>query len=172
MPATPSEPAVLSRWLILAAGIVLLDQATKYWAGAALEIHRPVALLPFLNFTLTHNAGAAFSLFSDAGGWQRWFLSGLAVLISGVIVAWIRRVPGDRVWLPCALALVLGGALGNLVDRVLFGAVVDFVDVYYGQWHWPAFNLADSAISVGAVMLIISSFHDEDAKSETEDVPK
>jgi signal peptidase II len=95
---------------------------------------------------------------SDAGGWQRWFFAALTIVVAIIIVAWLMRLrPGQR-WLAAALSLVLGGALGNLWDRLVIGAVVDFIDVYYGSWHWPAFNLADSAICVGAVMLVVSTF--------------
>jgi signal peptidase II len=149
------------RWLALAAGVVLLDRATKLLATALLSLHQPVPVLPFLNLTLTHNTGAAFSLLSDAGGWQRWFFSGLSVLVSAIIVVWLRRLPPGRAWLSCGLSLVLGGALGNLWDRLAQGAVVDFIDVYYGRWHWPAFNVADSAITVGVVMLLVSVLREE-----------
>jgi len=152
----------VTRWLLLAAVVVVLDQAIKVLVEGALELHTPVPLLPFLNLTLTHNVGAAFNLLSDAGGWQRWLFSGLALGVSAFIVWWLRSIPRDRLWLPCALALVLGGALGNLCDRLARGAVVDFVDVHYLGWHWPAFNLADAAISVGAVMLVVSALRGGD----------
>ncbi len=126
-----------------------------------LDLHQPVPVIPFLNLTLTHNTGAAFSFLSDAGGWQRWFFAGLTIVVSIIIVVWLTRLkPGQR-WLPVSLSLVLGGALGNLWDRLAIGAVVDFIDVYYGTWHWPAFNLADSAICVGAVMLVVSTFKED-----------
>ncbi len=126
-----------------------------------LDLHQPVPVIPFLNLTLTHNTGAAFSFLSDAGGWQRWFFAGLTIVVSIIIVVWLTRLkPGQR-WLPVSLSLVLGGALGNLWDRLVIGAVVDFIDVYYGTWHWPAFNLADSAICVGAVMLVVSTFKED-----------
>lgn len=145
-------------WLWLSVVVIGLDQLSKQIATRMLELHQPVPMMPFLNLTLTHNTGAAFSFLSDAGGWQRWFFVALTVAIAVVIVVWITRVkPGQR-WLAAALALVLGGALGNLWDRLVIGAVVDFIDVYYGSWHWPAFNLADSAICVGAVMLVVSTF--------------
>ena len=146
----------MTRWLVLAAAVILLDQGTKHLATRLLDLHVPVPVAPFFNLTLTYNPGAAFSFLSDAGGWQRWLFSLLAVLVSVFIVLWLRRVPRGQVWLPLALALVLGGALGNLWDRLARGVVVDFIDLYYGSWHWPAFNVADSAISVGAVMLVIS----------------
>ncbi len=146
------------RWLWLSVAVVLLDQLTKQLAINLLEMHQPVAVAPFLNLTLTYNTGAAFSLLNDAGGWQRWLFAGLSVVVGIVIVVWLWRIPsGDR-WLACGLALVLGGALGNLWDRLVIGAVVDFIDVYYQRWHWPAFNVADSAICVGAALLIISTF--------------
>ncbi len=126
-----------------------------------LDLHQPVPVIPFLNLTLTHNTGAAFSFLSDAGGWQRWFFAGLTIVVSIIIVVWLTRLkPGQR-WLPVSLSLVLGGALGNLWDRLVIGAVVDFIDVYYRTWHWPAFNLADSAICVGAVMLVVSTFKED-----------
>jgi len=152
------------RWLGLSAVVIGLDQLTKQIASRMLDLHLPVPVMPSLNLTLTHNKGAAFSFLSDAGGWQRWFLAGLTLVVASIIVIWLWRLkPGQR-WLACALALVLGGALGNLWDRVMIGAVVDFIDVYYQNWHWPAFNLADSAICVGAVMLVVSTFKEGKAE--------
>jgi signal peptidase II len=143
-------------WLVLSALVIALDQITKYFAIALLEPYTPHAVIPgFLNWTLAYNAGAAFSFLNDAGGWQRWLFTALAIAVSGVLVVWLRRTArGDwRTALP--LALVIGGALGNLIDRVRFGHVTDFIEVYHQQWSWPAFNVADSAISVGAVLLIV-----------------
>ena len=130
-----------------------------------LVYHQPVAVAPHLNFTLTYNTGAAFSFLRDAGGWQRWFFSALALGVAVFVVVWLKRLPAPARWLPCALALVLGGAVGNLIDRLLRkdGAVVDFIDVYYQSWHFPAFNVADSAISVGAVMLLVSALRGTDS---------
>lgn len=144
-------------WLAGAAGLAAVDQLTKEWALAALKDE--VALLPWLNLVLVHNPGAAFGLLSQAGGWQRWFFIAAGLAISAGIAVWLRRAAraGGR-WLPAGLSLVLGGALGNLWDRIVRGAVVDFVDVYYGRFHWPAFNVADAAISVGAAILILVSF--------------
>ena len=144
------------RWLWLAAIVVAADQATKIVASGMLELHRPVAVAPFVNLTLTHNTGAAFSLLSGAGGWQRWLFVALAIAVSAFIVAWLRGLPRTERWVACALALLLGGALGNLWDRLVHGVVVDFVDVYYGAYHWPAFNVADTAICIGAGMLLAS----------------
>ena len=151
-------------WLGMAVVVVGLDRYTKILASQFLLLNEPVPVMASLNLTLLHNAGAAFSLLSDAGGWQRWLFSGLAVIVSIVLVFWIRSVAG-RLLLPCALALIMGGALGNLWDRLELGYVVDFIQVYYGQWYWPAFNLADSAISIGAVLLIIDAFRSKDESS-------
>lgn len=150
----------MRRWLVLAAVVVVLDQVSKLLALSLLSFHRPVPVLPMFDLTLTANPGAAFSLLGDASGWQRWFFSAISVLISAIIVLWLRRMPRDRFWLPCGLALVLGGALGNLVDRLARGVVIDFIDVYYGRWHWPAFNIADSAITVGAVLVVLSTLRE------------
>lgn len=143
------------RYLWLSLAVVVLDLASKQWASQNLVLHRPEPVLPMINLTLMHNTGAAFSLLGDAGGWQRWFFIVLALLISAVLVGWIRRLEPGQGWLALGLGLILGGAVGNLVDRVRFGYVVDFLDVYYGSWHWPAFNVADSAISIGVAMLVI-----------------
>ena len=145
----------LGIWIALAVAIVVLDQITKYFATASLEYAIPVAVFPGFNLTLLHNTGAAFSLFDDQSGWQRWFFSVIAVAVSIGIVFWLKTLDGRQRWAPIALGLILGGALGNLIDRVLLGYVVDFIQVYYQRWTWPAFNVADSAISVGAVMLIV-----------------
>ena len=142
------------RWLWLSVVVVLFDQLTKGLASTWLSLHEPVPVIPYLNLTLTHNSGAAFSFLSQAGGWQRWLLAAVASGVSIAIVLWLRRVPPAQRWVSAALALVLGGALGNLGDRLVLGYVVDFVDVYYGRWHWPAFNLADSAITVGVAILL------------------
>ena len=144
-------------WLWLSLLVVILDQLSKVWINTHLAFNQPVAILPFFDLRLLYNTGAAWSILATAGGWQRWFLSGLAMIISVLIVVWLSRLTRQQWWLACSLALILGGALGNLIDRLIYGHVIDFIDIYYQQWHWPAFNLADSAISVGAVMLLIEA---------------
>ena len=145
------------KWFWLAGVVLILDQGSKWFADALLGPHDAVPLLPFLDLRKAYNPGAAFSFLSDASGWQRWFFSGLAVLIIGVLVVWLRRLPRGQIRVALALALILGGAAGNRVDRVLYGHVIDFIDLYYGTWHWPTFNIADSAITLGAVLLILDA---------------
>jgi signal peptidase II len=160
-----SFPGALG-WTILSIIIVALDQLTKSWASTNLEYAVPQAVMPFFNLTLLHNTGAAFSFLADAGGWQRWFFSGLAVVVSVVLLVWLARLPARRYTLAIALALVLGGALGNVWDRLMNGYVVDFIDIYYQSWHWPAFNIADMAISLGAILLIVDAiFYHEDKEN-------
>jgi signal peptidase II len=145
-------------WLLLSALLIALDQWTKHLVLGHLQEGVPITVIPgFLNWMLAFNTGAAFSFLADAGGWQRWGFSVLAVAISLVLTGWLARTP-RRDW-PTALplALVIGGAIGNLIDRLRFGHVVDFVQVYHGDWTFPAFNVADSAISVGAVLLALAS---------------
>lgn len=149
------------RWLWLALVVIGLDLWTKWLAESSLELHETIPITPFFNITLAYNTGAAFSFLSDAGGWQRWFFISLAIVVSGVLVVWLSRLSADKKWLPIALALVLGGALGNVWDRVYHGHVIDFIQLYYDKWYWPAFNIADSAICVGAAMLIIDSIRGE-----------
>lgn len=155
-----SEPGVRAgglRWLWLTGAVLVLDQLTKVWVAATLSLYERIPLLPFLDITRVHNRGAAFSFLSTAAGWQRWFFTALALAVSVAILVWLRRLPGRQRRLAAGLALVLGGALGNLWDRLQHGYVVDFIDVYYGGWHWPAFNVADSAISIGAALLILDA---------------
>ena len=143
-------------WLALSALVIVLDQLTKYFAIELLEPYKAHAVIPgFLNWTLAYNAGAAFSFLHDAGGWQRWLFTGLAIAVSAVLIVWLGRTARGEWRTALPLALVIGGALGNLIDRMRFGHVTDFIEVYYQQWSWPAFNVADSAISVGAVLLIL-----------------
>ena len=152
------RPNALS-WLGLSALLIVADQWSKAWATASLVYRQPVPVIDgFWNWTLVHNYGAAFSFLSDAGGWQRWFFSGLAVVISVVLAVVLARTPRSDWRTALPFALVIAGALGNLVDRVRYGYVVDFVDWYYGSYHWPAFNVADSAIVAGAVALVLFSF--------------
>ncbi len=146
------------KWLWLSLLVIVLDQLSKYFVSNWLQLYESVAVLPFFNFTLLHNPGAAFSFLADAGGWQRWFFTAIALIVSVVIVAWLRRLPAAEKWQAAALALILGGALGNVIDRMRLGYVVDFLDVYYRQWHWPPFNIADSAITVGVVILLWVTF--------------
>jgi signal peptidase II len=145
-------------WLWLSAIVIVLDLASKAWFSATMQLGDSVELLPFFSWTLAHNYGAAFSMLHDAGGWQRWFFGIIAVVVSAGIVWWLATLKENSRFLACALALVLGGALGNLYDRVTLGYVVDFIHVHYGSWHFPAFNIADAGITVGAVMLVIDSF--------------
>jgi signal peptidase II len=155
------------RWIWLSVFVVGLDQWTKSLASAHLDYGIPHSVLPGLNLTLVHNTGAAFSLLRDAGGWQRVFFISLALIISVVLVVWLRRVPPGQRWLPVTLALILGGAVGNLWDRIFLGYVVDFLDVYVSRWHWPAFNVADSSISVGAIMLVVDALWLERRRART-----
>jgi len=149
------------KWTIISIVIIVLDQITKAIATANLNMFDPVPVMPMFNFTLMHNTGAAFSFLSDAGGWQRWFFTALASIVSVVIIIWIKRLSAHEKLMAICLSLILGGAIGNLIDRVRFGYVVDFIDVYYNDAHWPAFNIADSAITVGAILMIILSFRSE-----------
>ena len=140
-------------WLGLSGLIILLDQLTKLWVVSALKLGQSIEMTSFFNLVFVYNTGAAFSFLADAGGWQRWFFVGLALAVSLWLTSLIRHHASERM-LPLAAALILGGALGNVIDRVRFGAVVDFLDAHAGGWHWPAFNVADSAISVGVALLV------------------
>lgn len=140
-------------WLGVSAVVIAVDLASKAWMSSALRYGEVREVLPFFNLVLVHNTGAAFSFLADAGGWQRWFFTLVAIVISAVILAMLRRQAGKPL-LAGALALVLGGALGNLYDRVTLGHVVDFVQLHAGGYYWPAFNVADSAICVGVAFLI------------------
>lgn len=148
------------RWLGLTAIIVLLDQLTKHWVVAIFELRERVNVLPFFDLTLAYNPGAAFSFLADAGGWQRWFFTIVAIVVSAGLVLWIKRLQPNEKWLAIALTLILGGALGNLYDRLLLGHVVDFLLFYWHPYYFPAFNIADSAISIGAAMIFLDVFFD------------
>ncbi len=152
-------PAGAWFWLALAVLIVALDQATKTLASQLLDYGQPVAVLPVLNWTLLHNTGAAFSFLSNAGGWQRWFFTLVSLAVSLVLVVWIFRLGRGEYLQKIALTLILGGAVGNLWDRVMLGYVVDFIQLHYQHnWYFPAFNIADSAITLGAMAIIYHSF--------------
>lgn len=149
------------RLLALSAGIVAADQASKYWIINNYDLYEPHPVLPVLDITRLHNPGAAFSFLADAGGWQRWFFTVLAVVVSGAIIHWLRSLDGVRQkLLATGLALVLGGAIGNVIDRVRFGYVVDFIHAHWNQAYFPAFNVADSAISIGAALIILDALLD------------
>ncbi|MCP1673800.1 signal peptidase II [Natronocella acetinitrilica] len=145
-------------WLTIAIAVVVIDQLTKVAAEQYLEYLRPVPLLPFLNLTLSYNPGAAFSFLGDASGWQRWLFTGFALVVSVVLVVWLRRLPANERWLAWGLALLLGGAIGNVIDRLIHGHVIDFIHVYYDRWHYPIFNIADSAITIGVAMILVHAF--------------
>ncbi len=155
----------LSQWAWITLLVIILDQATKILADFYLNYHQPVAIVPLFNFTLMYNKGAAFSFLSNAGGWQRWFFITLSFVISIVLYVWIGKLRSDQKLQTISLAMILGGAIGNLIDRSIYGHVIDFLDVYYQQHHWPAFNIADSAISIGAVLLIFDSFKNPHEKN-------
>ncbi len=150
------KPASWAWWLALSAVVVALDLATKAWVSAAFRYGEVREVTMFFNLVLVHNTGAAFSFLADAGGWQRWFFTAIAVGISALLV-WMLRKPGNAPSLSCGLALVLGGALGNLHDRVKLGHVVDFVQLHAGGYYFPAFNVADAAITAGVVLLLWDS---------------
>ena len=147
----------LAPWYALAALVVVLDQLTKYWVSASFVYGEARAITGFFNLVLTYNKGAAFSFLASAAGWQRGFFIGIALIAIVVISALLARHPGEKRFC-LALALILGGAIGNVTDRILLGHVIDFLDFHIAGWHWPAFNLADSAITVGAVLMVVDSF--------------
>jgi signal peptidase II len=146
------------RWLWLSALIVALDQWSKHWIVSTLTFGEARDVAPFFNLVRAHNAGAAFSFLEGASGWQRWLFTAIAVGVSGVLVAWLRRLPSTARLLSAALALIVGGALGNLLDRLRFGYVVDFLDFHWAGWHFWSFNVADAGITCGAVLLLLDSF--------------
>jgi signal peptidase II len=152
-----------ARWLVLSVLVIALDQWSKqFFVGwLALGEVRPV-FAGWFNWTMAHNTGVAFSMFNDGETWQRYGLAAFALAVTSGLTVWLMRVQREP-WTACGLALVIGGALGNVIDRVRLGYVIDFIQWYYRDWYWPAFNLADSAISVGVVVLLIASFRGEGA---------
>ena len=145
-------------WLWLSALVIVIDQITKRIVDTTMQLYQSIELIPYFQLTYMRNQGAAFSFLSGAGGWQRWFFIALAVIASVFICFWLKKLNRSQRWEAIAWSLVLGGALGNLIDRILYGYVIDFLDVYIGDWHWPAFNVADSAITLGVAMLLLDSF--------------
>ena len=156
-----AERAGALGWLWCSLAVIVVDQSTKLVALDLLDPASSVELLATLNLVLAYNTGAAFSLLSTAGGWQRWLFIGLALAICAFILHWLRDLPRQARLLPLALSLIIGGAVGNVIDRVRIGAVVDFIDFHVGDWHWPAFNVADSAICIGAALLVLGMFRSE-----------
>ena len=147
------------RYLWVAATIILLDQLTKLWAIYHLTYAAPKAVFPGFNLTLLYNYGAAFSFLDNSSKtWQVFFLSAIAIIVIIALLIWMVRIPRTQHMLPLGLCLIVGGAIGNLYDRIAYGYVIDFLDFYIKNYHWPAFNIADSAICVGAFLVIISSF--------------
>jgi signal peptidase II len=146
------------KWLGLSLLAVILDQVSKLVLVSSMQLYQSIPITSFFKLTYVRNTGAAFSFLSEAGGWQRWFFAGLAIIISMVIAVWLTRLKQHETVLAVALSLVLGGAIGNLIDRLAYGYVIDFLDVYYENWHWPAFNIADSAITLGVVLMLLESF--------------
>lgn len=167
----PSSPL---KWLWITFVIILIDQITKWMAESSLELlsegGHSIPVMQHLNFTLAYNYGAAFSFLGDQGGWQRWFFTILAAIVSIVILIWMSKLKPKEKWTAISLSLVLGGAIGNLIDRVLYGRVIDFIDVYAdwdvfflskwydGLYHFATFNVADIAINIGAIILVVGSF--------------
>ncbi|HIF9402249.1 TPA: signal peptidase II [Photobacterium damselae] len=148
------------RWLWLAILVFIIDIGSKLVVMNTMDYGWPnrIEVLPFFNLLYVHNYGAAFSFLSDAGGWQRWLFTAIALGVCGLLLFWMRRTPASNKIANSAYALIIGGALGNLFDRMYHGFVVDFLDVYWGNYHWPAFNIADSAICLGAALIIIAGF--------------
>jgi len=152
----------MMKWLWLSGLALILDQLSKIWIDSNMSLYQSIPVFPGFSITYAHNYGAAFSFLSDAGGWQRWFFAALAAGISVGLVIYLKSLKKDETLLAVSLSLILGGALGNLIDRVIYGYVIDFLDVYYQAYHWPVFNIADSAITVGVVFMLYESFVTKD----------
>jgi signal peptidase II len=170
-PATPSsglaslaglriERTHPAAWLWLSLFVIAFDQATKFLVTRFLDLYERVEVLPVLDFTLLHNTGAAFSILADASGWQRGFFVVLGIVVSLALIVWLWRLPRGEKFLPLALALIVGGALGNVIDRMTHGFVIDFIHAHWGGSYFPAFNIADSAITIGAALMILDAFRE------------
>jgi signal peptidase II len=144
-------------WLWLTLVVIAIDRTSKIWIVNHFNLYDTQSVLPFFNLTLVHNKGAAFSFLNEASGWQTWFFGGLALTISFVLLIWMKRISYTQRSLAIALALIIGGALGNLWDRISYGYVIDFLDFYINHWHWPVFNVADSAVCIGATLLAVDA---------------
>ncbi len=154
------------KWVWLSGIVLVLDQISKIWVDLTLELHQSIPVIPSFSITYAHNYGAAFSFLSDAGGWQRWFFAVLAIAVSIGIVIYLSKLKNEEKLLAVSLSLILGGAIGNIIDRVLYGYVIDFLDVYYQVYHWPIFNIADSAITIGVGLMLIESFMEKEGQEE------
>ena len=151
------------KYLFITILVIVFDQASKWLMMSWLSLYETVAVMPYFNLTMAHNEGAAFSFLAQAGGWQRWFFIGLALIISVLLLVWLAKLKPTEKLEAISLSLILGGAIGNVIDRISYGYVVDFIDLYIGHNHWPVFNIADSAICIGAILLIADSFKSETA---------
>jgi len=148
----------MMKWLWLSGLTLILDQLSKIWIDTSMSLYQSIPVFPGFSITYAHNYGAAFSFLSQAGGWQRWFFAILAGSISIGLIVWIKQLKRHEILSAISLSLILGGAIGNLIDRVMYGYVIDFFDVYYQTWHWPVFNIADSAITLGVAFMLYESF--------------
>jgi signal peptidase II len=148
-------------WLVLSIFLLALDQISKWVVSTEMSLYQTIDILPVFNFTYVHNYGAAFSFLSEAGGWQKYFFSTIAVTISVLLIYWLKKLPATNKLLCSAYALVLAGAIGNLIDRLVHGYVIDFLHVYYQQYDFPVFNIADVAISIGAALLLLDAFFEQ-----------
>ena len=146
------------RLLWVSALVVVLDQASKYWIVQTFDEFEVLTVWPVFNLTLVYNTGAAFSFLADAGGWQRGFLISVSVIVTVVMLVWLSRLPAHERLSGWGLAFVIGGAIGNLIDRAVLGKVVDFLQWHWQEWYWPSFNLADSAITLGVILLLLDGF--------------
>ncbi|HID81774.1 MAG TPA: lipoprotein signal peptidase [Chromatiales bacterium] len=155
------------KWLWLSVVVIVLDQVSKLYIDQVFTLYQQKPIIDgFFNLTLAYNKGAAFSFLADENGWQRWLFTGLAVIVSGVIFYWLKGLNKHEKITAISLSLILGGAIGNVIDRIAYGHVIDFLDFHYQQYHYPAFNIADSAITIGAALLI---FHTLFGKHEDTD---
>ncbi len=158
------------RWWWLTAIFLIADQVTKQLIVSNMDLYQSIDILPFFNLTYVHNLGAAFSFLADQGGWQRWFFTAIAAIASIVFIVWLAKTPKQQVLLSVAFAFMLSGAVGNLIDRVLFGYVIDFIDFYGFGYHFPAFNIADSMIFIGAALMIFDSFKNGESSKTKQDI--
>ena len=151
------------KYLFITSLVIVFDQVSKWLMVSWLSLYETVVVMPYFNLTMAHNEGAAFSFLSEAGGWQRWLFIGLALVISIVLLVWLAKLKPTEKLEAISLSLILGGAIGNVIDRISYGYVIDFIDRYIGHNHWPVFNIADSAICIGAILLVADSFKSETA---------